>query len=107
MTPHDCDKTLVPTRKLSAYATAYNALGALQFAKERNTHPSLEALLLILITCPVSTAINERSFSALKYLKTYLRFTRKEAYLNGFALLYVHRDLNTNFEHVIADFFFT
>ena len=46
----------------------------------------------------------ERSFSALKYLKTYLRSTMKEACLNGFALLYVHRDLNINFEHVVDEF---
>ena len=55
-------------------------------------------------TGPVTTATNERSFSAQSYLKTYLRFTTKEDRLNGFALLYVHRDLIINVEHVIDEF---
>ena len=41
---------------------------------------------------------------ALKYLKTYLRSTMKEASLDGFALLYIQRNLNFNFEHVIDEF---
>ena len=44
-------------------------------------------------TGPVTTATNERSFSALRYLETYLRFTTKEAHLNALALLFVHRHL--------------
>ena len=43
-------------------------------------------------------------FRAMKYLKTYLRSTMKETCLNGFALLYVYRDLNINFGHVIDEF---
>ena len=67
------------------------------------TYPSLEVLLQILTTLPVSTATNERLFSALKYLKIYLRSRMKEARLNGLALLYVHRDLNINYKHVIDE----
>ena len=55
-------------------------------------------------TLPVTTATNKRSFSALKYLKTYLRNTTKEVRLNGFAFLYVHRDIGLDFEQVIAEF---
>ena len=59
----------------------------------------------ILATLPVITAAtNKRSFSALKYLKTYLRNTTKEVRLNGLALLYVHRDIGLDFEQVIAEF---
>ena len=79
----------------------YKTLGALLSAKEIQTNPSLKVLLQILTTGPVTTATNERSFSALKYLKTYLRFSKKEACLNGLVLLFIHRDLNINFKHVI------
>ena len=48
-------------------------LGVLLSAKE------MEVLLQILTTGPVTTATNERSFIALRYLKTYLRLTAKEA----------------------------
>ena len=71
---------------------------------QRNTYPSLEVLLQILTTGPVTTATNKRSFSALKYLETYLRFTTKEARLNGLVLLFVPRDLNINFKPVIDEF---
>ena len=73
-------------------------------AKEIRTYPSLNVLLQILITGPVTTATNERTFSALRYLKTYLRFTTTEARLNGLVLLFVHCDLNINFKHVIDEF---
>ena len=73
-------------------------------AKEIHPYPSLEAVLQILTSGPVTTATNERSFSALRYLKTYSRFTMKEDRLNEFALLYVHSELNINFEHVIDEF---
>ena len=63
-------------------------------ALDIHTYPSLEVLLQILTTNPVTTASNERLFSALRYLKTYLRFTTKEDRLNGLVLLFVHRDLN-------------
>ena len=43
---------------------------------------SLEVLFQILPTGPVTTATNERSFSALCYLKTFLRFTAKKDHLN-------------------------
>ena len=72
-------------------------------AKEIHSYPSLE-VLQILTTGPATTATNERSFIALRYLKTYLRFTTKEDCLNGLVLLFVHRDLNINFKHVVDEF---
>ena len=65
---------------------------------------SFTVLIQILATLPVTTATNSRSFSALKYLKTYLRNTTKEVRLNGLALLYVQRDISLDFEQVIAEF---
>ena len=76
----------------------------LLFAKEVRTNPSLEVLLQTLTTGPVTTVTNERSLSALRYLKTYLWLTTKEDLLSGLALLYVYRDLNIHFEHVIDEF---
>ena len=57
----------------------YNTLGVFLSAKKIHTYPSLKVLLHILITGPVTTATNERSFSALRYLETYLLFITKEA----------------------------
>ena len=70
-----------------------------------DSYSALAVLIQILATLPVTTATNERSFSALKYLKTYLRNTTKEVRLNSLALLHVHRDISLDFEQVIAEFF--
>ena len=67
-------------------------------------YSSLAVLIQILATLPVTTASNKCSFSALKYLKTYLRNTTMEVRLNGLALLYVHRDISLDFEQIIAEF---
>ena len=70
-----------------------------------DTYPALVVLMqVILATPPITTATNERSFSALKYLKTYLRNATKEVRLNGLALLCVHRDISLDFEQDIAEF---
>ena len=55
-----------------------DALQALIIAEEMDSYPSFAVLIQLLATLPVTTATNERSFSALKYLKTYLRNTTKE-----------------------------
>ena len=81
-----------------------DALQALIIAEEMDSYPSLVVLIQILATLPVTTATNERSFSTLKYLKTYLRNTTKEVRLNGLALLFVHRDINLDFEQDIAEY---
>ena len=69
-----------------------------------DSYPSLAVLIQILATLPVTTATNNRSFSSLKYLKTYLRNTTKEVRLNDLTLPYVHRDISLDFEQVIAEF---
>ena len=69
-----------------------------------DSHPSLAVLIQISATLPVTIATNKSSFSALKYLKSYLRNTTKEVRLHGLALLYVHRDISLDFEQVIAEF---
>ena len=69
-----------------------------------DSYSSLAVLIQILATLPVITATNKPSFSALKYLKTYLRNTTKEVRLNCLALLYVHRDISLDIEQIIAEF---
>ena len=56
----------------------YNALDALLSVKETKTYSSLQVVVEILTIPPVTTATNERLFSAMKYLKTYLPSTMKK-----------------------------
>ena len=49
-------------------------------------------LIKIFYIIPVTTATAERSFSALRRLKTYLRSTMSQERLNHTMLLHVHKD---------------
>ena len=77
---------------------------ALQSANEFGTYPSIQTLLHIFATLPVTTSTTERSFNALKYIKSYLRFTMNENRLNGLAHLYINRDIELDFADVIDEF---
>ena len=46
---------------------------------------------LDMVTLPVTTATGERSFSALKYFKNYLRSKMGEERLNGLAHMFINR----------------
>lgn len=66
--------------------------------------PNMYILMKILCTLPVTSCECERSISALRQLKSYMRTTMKEDRLNGLALLHVHNDLEINIERVIDIF---
>ena len=59
-------------------------------------YPSI--VLLILYTMPASTATTERSFSALRRLKTYLRTTMLQDRLTSLAVLHVDRDIDIDID---------
>ena len=73
-------------------------------AKKLGTYPIIQTLLHIFATIPVTTVTGERSFSALKYLKNYLRSTMTEKRLNGLAQMYINRDIQFNYERVVDIF---
>ena len=56
--------------------------------------PTLKKLLQISLTLAVSTAQCERSFSALKRIKTYLRTTMTEQRLTDISILSIERELS-------------
>jgi len=68
------------------------------------TYPNLTVFLHIFATIPVTTATGERSLSALKYIKNYLRSTMGEPRLNGLAHLFINRDMELDYNLVIDDF---
>ena len=56
-------------------------------------YPSIAVLLKILVTIPVTTATaSERTFSALKRLKTYLRTTMSDDRMSSLALMHIHAE---------------
>ena len=72
----------------------------------KTAFPNLVKLLQIVLTIVVSTAACERSFSALKRIKTYLRSTMSEQRLNDVAVLSIEKRLaeSLSFDEIIDRF---
>ena len=63
-------------------------------------------LIRFILTIPVSTCTAERTFSSLRRLKTYLRFTMSQQRLNHLAILNCHGPIaeNLNLNAIIDEF---
>jgi len=59
----------------------------------RNLYCEVVTVVKLLLVMPASNATSERSFSALRRIKTYLRTTMTQERLNNLMLLHVHQDL--------------
>ena len=69
-----------------------------------NYCPNINILLQIMCTLPVTSCSSERSFSALKQIKTSLRSSMGNERLTALTLLYIHRDVEIDIEEVIVEF---
>ncbi|KAJ4445962.1 hypothetical protein ANN_12648 [Periplaneta americana] len=65
--------------------------------------PFTRKALKFFCTLPVTTATPERSFSTLRYLKTYLRSTMGADRLNGLALMYIHKNVAVKLHEVLDE----
>lgn len=77
-----------------------DALSALRQCDE-NMLPNIKKLLYILTVLPVSTAENERTFSTLRRLKSYLRNSTSETRLNGLTLLHLYRKMTPSVDSIL------
>ena len=59
-------------------------------AEVRNLFGQIQALLRLLLVVPATSCEAERSFSALRRLKTWLRSTMSQQRLNSVAVCHVH-----------------
>jgi hypothetical protein len=73
----------------------YDCISALDMC-DKIFYPAIHSLLSIYATLAVPTATAERTFSVLKYLKSYLRSSTGEDRLTGLALAYIHRDIDVH-----------
>jgi hypothetical protein len=55
--------------------------------------PQVERLIRLMLLCPATSCSAERSFSALRRLKTWLRSTMTQPRLNSVAVCHVHQDI--------------
>lgn len=81
---------------------------AIDFLKQelylRDLVPEVVKLIKIILTVPVSSCTSERSFSALRRLKTFLRSTITQARLNDVAILHVHKQETINIDDIANKF---
>ena len=65
---------------------------------------SIDTILCIMLTMPVTSATAERSFSVLRRLKTYVRSTMNNDRLSSLALMHIHRDFSVDLDRVMEKF---
>ncbi|KAL4131519.1 hypothetical protein QTP88_008814 [Uroleucon formosanum] len=91
---------IVKSRKISINSTH----DAIDVFKSDNSFGGMltefNKLLKIILTVPVSFCTAERSFSALRRLKTFLRSTMTQNRLNDIALLHVYRNEDIDIEQI-------
>ena len=66
--------------------------------------PNVSTLLKILSTIPVTSCEAERTFSALRQIKPFLRTTMTEGRLSGLTLLHVHRNISVDLNDAVDRF---
>ena len=83
-----------------------NLIDVLKFMKELDYFPSACIAYRILLTIPVTVASAERSFSKLKFLKSYLRSTMTQERLSGLAMISIENEMleSINYEELINQF---
>ena len=88
----------IPIRKVTNVRTLCEVMNEVPMSKAMFSE--VLRLIKIFYTIPVTTATAERTFSALRRLKTYLRATMSQQRLNHTMLLYVHKDRAENIDIV-------
>ena len=78
----------LPIKKVTSVRTLCDVLN---FGGIKQLLSQVHILLQLFLTIPVTTATSERTFSALRRLKTYLRTTMSQDRLNHLLLLYCHK----------------
>lgn len=82
-------------------ATLSKTLKSISEDGEQNIYPNIATILLIILTFSATSASIERTYSALRFIKTSYRSTMTEDRFNALALLFVHRDIPLHYDIII------
>ena len=74
-------------------------------ATNRDLNTRLYSISSTLLTMPASSATSERSFSAMRRVKSYLRSTMGDERLSNLSLMHIHRHVQVDLDMIIDDFF--
>ena len=73
-------------------------------ATNRDLYPAIYTIISILLTMSVSSATSDRSFSAMRRVKSYLRSTIGDERLSNLLLMHIHIHVQVNLNMIIDDF---
>ena len=88
----ELDRWQQPAQEMGTDAKCQQLVDLLGSTTLAQFYPNVHAVLSLLLTLPVGSCSCERSFSALRRLKTWTRTSMGETRLNGLALLHIHRE---------------
>jgi len=106
---YQLEQFIVDTRKepcLKNLSTIQELCSCLVATERNKIYFLIDRLLRLIMTLPVSTATTERSFSAMKIIKTRLRNNMGSGFLNDTMAVYIEREISASIssELVIDDF---
>lgn len=70
----------------------------------QNVFPNLYKLLQLAMSLPISSATCERSFSAMRKVKTWLRTSMLQNRFNNTSILYIEKDIDIDIDVIIHQF---
>ncbi|XP_060585819.1 uncharacterized protein LOC132741624 [Ruditapes philippinarum] len=70
----------------------------------KDLYPCIYNILAVLLTMPPTSASCERSFSAMKRIKNYLRSTMRTERMSSLAILHIHKDMDVDISKIINTF---
>ncbi|XP_024632167.1 uncharacterized protein [Medicago truncatula] len=91
---------------LNKLSTMSELCEALNTTRKADTHYLVDCLIRLILTLPVSTATTERSFSAMKLIKTRLRNKMEDEFLADSMMLYIEKEIADQFstDSIIDEF---
>ncbi|KAK4364705.1 hypothetical protein RND71_016063 [Anisodus tanguticus] len=92
--------------KLNSLSTMFELCEALEKTGKANTYYLIDRIIRFILTFPVSTAIIEKSFSAMKIIKTRLRNKMEDEFLADNMMVYIEKVIVESFssDSIINDF---
>ena len=96
---YQLEQFIVDTRKepcLKNLSTIQELCSCLVATERNKIYFLIDRLLRLIMTLPVSTATTERSFSAMKIIKTRLRNKMGSGFLNDTLAVYIEREISAS-----------
>ena len=89
-THNELNKKEIPIKRITSVYTICDLMNSSSFGKSMFTE--INKLLCLYLTVPMTSATAERSFSALRRIKDYLRSTMTQKRLNHLIIMHTHKD---------------